>query len=105
MRTKGFVNLLKSHAQNQYTKRLILKRNFILNDIYYLFGYLLQNTTLEDLQLIFLEPNADRNSEFLSPFQINKVQILVPADQMELAGVLYKPLGMLADNTTLKCIA
>eukprot|EP00826_Nyctotherus_ovalis_P039447 TRINITY_DN3796_c0_g4_i2.p1 TRINITY_DN3796_c0_g4~~TRINITY_DN3796_c0_g4_i2.p1 ORF type:complete len:238 (-),score=46.41 TRINITY_DN3796_c0_g4_i2:1260-1973(-) len=106
MGTKGFVALLKSHAHNTNTKKLILKRDLILNDMFYLFGYLLQNATLEDLQLILVDPVADKSTGLLLPSQANKAQtqILVPADQMELTGILYKPLGVLAENATLKCI-
>ena len=107
LRTRGFVNFMKSHGNNTNTSCLILKREFTLNDLFYFYHYLLKNETVKDLQLTFMDSIAkDNNSAYFFSTISGKVkqpQILVTADRMELTGLLYKPLGLLANNKTLKC--
>ena len=108
MRMKGYIDFIKNHALNKKTKELVLKREFTLNDVFYLYYYLLKNEVLESLHLIFMDSTANHYNSNRNPScPINgaprQSQILVPADRMELVGTLYKPLGLLANNHTLKC--
>eukprot|EP00826_Nyctotherus_ovalis_P039446 TRINITY_DN3796_c0_g3_i1.p1 TRINITY_DN3796_c0_g3~~TRINITY_DN3796_c0_g3_i1.p1 ORF type:complete len:296 (-),score=18.18 TRINITY_DN3796_c0_g3_i1:1125-1940(-) len=106
LKTRGFVNLMKSHAENVSTTCLILKRELTLNDLFYLYRYLLRNETLQELQLV-LTNQANRESSdsfFLNAGKAKQPQILVSADRMELVGTLCQPLGLLANSRTLKCI-
>lgn len=105
---------MKSHGQNQNTKSLVLKRDFTLNDIFYLFYYLLQNTSIRTLSLVFVETGAEKNSN--AQMNENAPQgatqrgkkrdplVLVPADRMDVTTPIFQPLGILSNNSTITCI-
>ena len=98
LRTQGFINFMRSHAHNQYTTKLILKRDFTMNDLFYLFSYLLQNKTVTELDVAFMEATGKKPKL--------ESQVLVPIDQMEYNNttVVCKPLGIFSNNNTLKSI-
>ena len=110
LRTKGYILFMRGHVNNTTTKKLVLKRNLTLNDIFFLFYYLLKNIYISTFHLMFLEIESQSNPNLLAPNSIvgdnnDRIpQLLVTADQMELTTVIYQPLGLLANNQSLKGI-
>ena len=110
LRTQGFVHFAKFHAHNLNASTLILKRDLTLNDIFYLFYYLMANINLKNLHLSFVETGVENNSNYLTPFNVapttkkHQPQILVPADRMEVTTVMFQPLSVLANNVSLQSL-
>jgi len=106
LRTQGFIYFIKNHAKNPFTTTLILKRDLTLNDIFYLYYYLNENTTVKNFQMAFVDTGVENNSNFLiAPPIVGKkreAQIMVPADRMELTTPLFQPLSLLSNNTTIQ---
>lgn len=106
------IHFMKSHAKNTHTTSMIMKRDFTLNDIYFLYRHLLENTTLRHLHLSFVEAGVENNSNFLNPNTcLNRgikgsrkkdPQILVPSDRMEVTTTIHQPLSMFAHNATIE---
>lgn len=106
---------MKSHAKNIHTKSLIIKRDFSLNDIFYLCQYLFKNNSLRSLSLCFIESGAEKNSNAILNENANGGQpakvapnknkkdplVLVPSDKMEVTTSLFQPLGMLSHNMSI----
>ncbi|MDR3547923.1 MAG: hypothetical protein P4M11_06625 [Candidatus Pacebacteria bacterium] len=107
------MNLLRAHASNPFTRSLVIKRDFTLNDIFYLYRHLMTNTALESLSVAFVETAGTEvrsNVQILGPGNqvLNKTRkkpagdpvILVPADKMDVTTTVFEPLSLFANNCT-----
>ncbi len=109
LRTQGFINFMRHHAENPNTRSLIIKRDFTLNDIFYMCYHLLKNRTVRNLHLSFVETGVENNSNLLTPVTMampmkkKEPQILVTADRMDVTTNMFQPLSVLAHNTTVEC--
>jgi hypothetical protein len=105
---------MKAHAHNPHTTTFMLKRDFSLNDMFYLFQHLLYNATVRMLHLSFVESGVEANSNYLSanyaPPTARKLkakreqQILVTADKMDVTTQVFQPLSILAHNRSIESI-
>jgi len=104
---------MRAHAKNPFTQTLVIKRDFSLNDIFYLYRHLLVNTSIRTLHLNFVETAPENKSNVITISPTNSVVkkktkkeplILVPVDKMELTTTLYAPVGVFTNNCFLNSI-
>ncbi len=112
LRTHGYIGFMKAHSLNVHTRTLVIKRDFSLNDIFYLYRHLLMNTSVRSLHLNFVETSNENKSNVvtISPTSVTMKKkgkreplILVPADQMEMTTVPFQPMNVFANNCFLNC--